>query len=390
MLVGYWHKEGLEIYRLAEGKIVKFASGGPDTLKPVRAMGKKVLIVGRELLLHSRKKFPPASEADIKKAVELEIGDIFPLKSPGHSMNIFERNEAYTAVDIWAWDAAPIEALRKVFPFTHVLPEDSAFASDDPEISVLIGKEESCLLAHGRNGFLGKSIFRGSVDDSRIQMFLKGLGRYTGTIRRMNVYGGAVLPSPGGLPFPIVRKETKDYPPCIEYITRVDLRQFKVGAGQAAAAYADIVMRAVIYLLLAYGISLFITGNNYDAVSSEVKAKSSKLAASMTTASLAPRKEADIEVIGELKERLKAVPTPLGVMDFLAKHLPGHSSVIRMILNGNSLELALNSKEPLKVLEDLSGAEEVKSVKLKGAPSKDQKGIYTFSLAVELRQKGRQ
>ncbi len=385
MLVGYWHKEGLEIYRLAEGKVAKIASGGTDTLKPVKAMGKKVLIVGRDLILHSRKKFPPASEADIKKAVELEIGDLFPLQSPGHSMNIFERNEAYTAVDIWAWDAAPVEAVMKVFPFTHVLPEDSAFVSDEPEISVLAGKEESCLLAHGRAGFLGKSIFRGSVDDARIRMFLKGLGRYADGIKKMNIYGSASIQSFGQIPFPVVRKETKEWPPCIEYIARVDIRQFRVGAGQAVEAYADIVMRAIIYLLLAYGISLFITGNNYDAASSEVKAKSSKLAASMTAASSAPRNADNSEAMGELKERLKAVPAPLGVMDFLAKHLPGHSSVIRMILNENSLELALNSKEPLKVLEDLNSAEEVKSVKLKGAPSKDPKGVYTLSLVVELR-----
>ena len=94
LLIGYWHKGGLEIYRLstpksqrlfggpgpAEGKITMFASGELDTLKPVKSFGKIVLIVGRDLFLHTRKKFPPASFDDLKKAVSLEIGEMFPLK----------------------------------------------------------------------------------------------------------------------------------------------------------------------------------------------------------------------------------------------------------------------------------------------------------------------
>ena len=52
MLVAYWHKDGLEIYRYVDEKPVKYTSGSLDKIKPVKGMfGKKVLIVSRELLL---------------------------------------------------------------------------------------------------------------------------------------------------------------------------------------------------------------------------------------------------------------------------------------------------------------------------------------------------
>ncbi len=120
LLIGYWHKGGLEIYRAAEDKITMFASGALDTLKPVKSFGKIVLIVGRDLFLHTRKKFPPASLDDLKKVVNLEIGEMFPLKSPSFFLSVFEKTEAYTLADIWAWDSSGYDDLKRVLPFTHV------------------------------------------------------------------------------------------------------------------------------------------------------------------------------------------------------------------------------------------------------------------------------
>jgi hypothetical protein len=273
--------------------------------------------------------------------------------------------------------------LKKTFPFTHIVPEDSAFVSGDPEISVMEGKEETCILAHAKEGFIAKATFRGEADAGRIRIFLKSLGRHADTIKRMNVYDGSVLSPTADLPFPVVRKEKKDYPPCLEYIAGVDLRRFKAQGEPVIEAYAGITMRAVIYLFLAYGISLFITGMNYDAASREVKTKISKLSVGVAAVSPGQGKEDFSDVIAELKEKFKGAPTPLGIMDLLAKQLPEQSSIVRMTLNDNSLELALTSKDALKVLKTLSGAPGVKSVKLRGAPYKDSKGIYTFNLVME-------
>ncbi len=383
-LLGYWHKDGLDIYRLAGGKIERYASGRPDQLKPVKAWGKKVLIVGIDRLLHSRKKFPPASEADIKKAAQMEIGDLFPLKAPAHFMSISERTEAYAAADLWAWDGPAYDTLKQLFPFTHVLPEDMAFKSEEPEISVLGGREETRLLAHGPNGFLGVSTFRGDVTASHVMILLKSISRHGGEIRRLNFYGAGNPQGLGGLPFPIVRKEIKPYPVCLEYLERADLRQFRIQGEYGLAAYADVFARAALYILLAYGLSLFISGLNYDAAANEVKTKISALAAQMSAIGTGRTNEDYSDAVAELKKEINSSRSPLSVMDMLARRLPETSNVVRIALNENSLELTLSSKEPLTVIKAVANTEGMHSVKLKGSPQKNAGGVYLFVLSVEL------
>ncbi|MGO9016288.1 MAG: hypothetical protein ACLQF0_15065 [Dissulfurispiraceae bacterium] len=403
LLIGYWHKGGVEIYRLsapksqrlsggagpAESKITLFASGGLDTLKPVKAFGKIVLIVGRDLFLHTRKKFPPASLDDLKKAVNLEIGELFPLKSPSFFLNVFERTEAYTLADIWAWDSSGYDNLKRVLPFTYVLPEDMAFISGEPEISVLSGSAGdagvSHLLAHSKEGFLGMSSFRGRVSRSHIEKLLKAISSHAEEVKRVNLYGGAeAVTAINDLGFPVVKKETRGYPACLENLSRLDLKQFSVRTEPAFMEYIDVGIRSVIYLFVAYGISLIVAGRHYDAAISEVKIKTARLTTSMSAVIVGQKKDYE-EAADEMKEKLKGWRPPLPVMEALAKNLPDKSYVTRMVLNETTLELTLASNDPLAVVKAVGRTDGVKTVKLKGSPSKNDKGLYTFYLTVELK-----
>jgi hypothetical protein len=400
VFIGYLHKGGLEIYRvstpksqrlfggpgLAEGRVTRFASGGLDTLKPVQSFGKIVLVVGRDLLLHTRKKFPPASDNDIKKAVTLEIGELFPIKSPSFFLTVFERTETYTLADIWAWDSSGYDNLKRVFPFTHVLPEDMAFISGEPEISAVSGTDVSWLLAHSKKGFLGVSSFRGRVSRAHIEMLLKTVGRQAEEFKRVNLYGGPeAVADMHGFGLPVVKKETRGYPACLENLSRLDLKQFSVRTGPAILGYIDVGMRSVIYLLVAYSIFLFVSGMHYDAAGREVQARIGKMIAGMSAAVPGQTNQDYAEAAAELKEKLKGSRSPLPAMDLLAKHLPENSYVARMVLTDTSMELFAASNSCLGVLKALGNAEDVKTVKLKGSPMKDNKGLDVFNFSVELK-----
>lgn len=399
MFIGYRRKSGLEIYRLTsrkglgsfakpgslEGKISMFASGTVDTLAPVKSFGKLVLVVGRDLLLHTRKKFPPASAADLKKAVGLQIGEMFPLKNPSFFLSVFERAEAYTLVDIWAWDSSDYDDLKAVFPFTHVLPEDMAFVSDEPEISVLSGADGSHLVAHSQRGFLGMASFRGSVGRGHIEKLLKAVGRYSGDLKRVNLYaeaGAAADIEDAGLP--VVRKESRGHPACLENLSRLDLKQFSVRTGPAALQYVDIGMRSIIYLLVAYSLSLAVAGMHYDAAGNEIKARTAKLAMNMSNI-ISDQNRGYAEAGDEMKEKLRNWRSPLQVMDLLVKNLPDNSYLTRMVLNETTLELTVASNAPLEVVKALGKAEGVGTVKLKGSIVKNDKGLNTFYLVVDLK-----
>ena len=93
MVVAYWHKDGLDIYRFVDKKPVRQASGGLEEIKPIRKIfDKKVLIIGRELLFHTRKRYPPAPIKKLTKAVEIEVKDIFPISKPAFHSRIPRRN----------------------------------------------------------------------------------------------------------------------------------------------------------------------------------------------------------------------------------------------------------------------------------------------------------
>lgn len=392
MLAGYWHKEGLEVFRLSGDNLNKVAAGALSQLKPVKGLGKKVLIVGRERLLHTRRRYPSASYENIKKAVQMEIEDLFPLKNPCHFLRIFDKTDTYTVVDIWAWDCLEYNDLKAVFPFTHLLPEDLAFISDTPEITIFGRRDITYLLAHSKDGFLGVSTLKGDVTPRALHIFLRGLGRKSGGIKKINLYKAGISQKEiegdedlRGLSLDITERQNKGYPACLESIGMSGLKEFRVGPAYPAFVSVDMVMRAALYLLIAWGFSLYLTGRNYDSAIKDIKTKTDGAIRELASVGAVPKDEDNTDTVAELNEILKRSASPLGVLETLAGHLPEKSSVTRMVLNEKGLELSLSSKEPLDVIKSLGEAGDIKAVKLKGAPFKDNKGDYNFVLAVELK-----
>ncbi|MBI4691170.1 MAG: hypothetical protein HY754_13045 [Nitrospirae bacterium] len=389
MLVAYLHKDGLEVYRTTENKVEKYASGTPEQLKPIKSFGKKLMIVGRDLFLHIRKRYPPASEKDLKKAVLNEIEEMFPIKNPSYFSKVFEKAEAYTLVDIWAWDNSGINGAKAVFPFTHIMPEDAAFISDEPEASILMNNGIASVVAYARDGFIGSVSAREHITSQQFDVFLKSLGRYSNRIKRVIVYNepySKIVDDLSDFSLEVLNKQPKAYPVCIDYTGKLDLKDFRIASGYDTQKNIHIVMRGIIYLLIAVSISLGITARNYDASLKEINKKISRVvnnAASLTSKTTGEDYR-DIE--DELNENLKGNMHPLKVMDMLARYLPEKSYVNRVALNEGRIELTLSSKEPLNVIKAIGQSEMISTVKLKGAPAKDQfSGSYTFTVVAELK-----
>ena len=71
MLVAYAGKDSLQIFKISKEVIQKIGSGSVDKVKPIRSLGKKVLIVGRDVYLHLRKRYPPVAAGDLQKIIAL-------------------------------------------------------------------------------------------------------------------------------------------------------------------------------------------------------------------------------------------------------------------------------------------------------------------------------
>ncbi|MEI9475788.1 MAG: PilN domain-containing protein [Deltaproteobacteria bacterium] len=387
MMVGYWHKDGLDIYRYVDKKPVKQASGSLDGLKPIRGgLGKKVLIVSRELLLHAGKRYPPAPLKKLTKAVALEIGDIFPISKPAFHCRVHESSTAYTTLDIWAWESESYGRLREVFPFNYIVPEDLAYSSDVPEVKVFQYRGMTNILAHSGPRFLGgASCTDGGIDEKSMERFLSGLGRDRSDIKQIKIYGSVPFQFKTPEISEISRVAQGDYPPCMDFLAGLNFDEFKVKRDIGLSLKIDLLLRILIYLVLGYGLMVYLTVKNYDQATGEITQKVRAIDAKISHGDADKKVEDYSEIIKTVNEKLSTRYSPLKVMDTIAKVLPTGGSITRMVLNENKLEVSVSSKDPLSVVKALGGAEGIKTARLKGAPGKDAStGSYNFNVTVEL------
>ena len=79
----------------------------------------------------------------------------------------------------------------------------------------------------------------------------------------------------------------------------------------------------------------------------------------------------------------------------IAGILPERSNVIRIVLGDKNLEITMQAEDPLNLIKEMGKSDMVKSLKLRGSPTKEptsgrapqdqSKGRYTFTVMVELK-----
>ena len=388
IVVAYWHADGLDLYRYVDKKPVKLASGSLDKLRPIKAVfDKKVLIVGRELLLHIKKRYPPAPKGKLTRAVALEIRELFPISKPAFHARVYESSTAYTTLAIWAWQSEMYGRLREVFPFTYVVPEDLAYSSDGPEVKIFQYRGMTNMLALSGNQFLGGASYPDSgINGADVERFLSGLGKFRSDIKRVKVYGSIPFQLKDAGIEEISRVAQEDYPPCMDYLPGLELNEFKVKGEIRLSSKVTLLFRILIYIILGYGLMLFLTAKNYDQTAGEIRKKINSIGAKISLKDTGQKGTDYSEVVRDVNEKLAARPSPLKVMRIIAGRLPAGSFVIRMVLSENNLELSVSSKDPISVVKALGDAEGTKTARLKGAPVRDMAtGMYNFVITMELR-----
>ena len=239
------------------------------------------------------------------------------------------------------------------------------------------------ILAHGAGQFLAGASFSGSGptgDD--MARFLHGLEQNGTIIRKARLYGEFSFALPG---IQETRGVQADWPPCVPEVEALDLSAFKVRQAGGLLQKKALLFRIAVYLCIGYALMQYWTLKNYDRTLSDIRQRAGQLDRKAMSLDATRPSEDNSAVAQDIRDKMKAMRSPLKIMNLLAARLPEGAFVNRFVLNGNALELSVSSADSLSTLKALWGLEGVKKISLKGAVLKDKAAkTETCNILIEL------
>ena len=243
------------------------------------------------------------------------------------------------------------------------------------------------VLAHSGRRFLDAASYPAEENAGEIPLerFLQGIGRHREEIKRITFYGEGPYPfkiPEGG---EVSRAAAREYPLFLDFLPRIELKEYKEKREFHFGVRIDLLCRVAIYLVLGYGLVLYAVADKYDRAIEETRKKTKGIEERIKVKGPQGKTGDYSEVVSEINERLKTRPSPLKVINAIVAKLPAESTVNRMVLNENNVELVVVAKDPIAVVKALGSGEGIKNVRLKGAPAKPSTAdAYNFTLMVEL------
>ncbi len=385
MLLCLLLKDDFDFYRVRQSALTHLGRGRPEEQTPTRGLEKKALVISRELLFHTRKKYPPAKKENLRKAVEAEREELLPVKNAQFHMEITEQTDTFSLVDLWGWDGGVLDEVRKSFRFDYVVPEDLLFRSEEPELVIFERDGLFHVVACGQQGWSGSSTLR-EVNAREVELFIRGLGRYGADLTRIRcLLDEPLFPEREIMGIAIEYADPSEYGTIFLNVQSLNVRDFKAPWSLELSDKVPVLARCVIYVLLAYALALYMSGRQYDNAIKDASAKLSTLRTKLSQATVKGKDETAV-FLQEFQTKRQSLVRPVRVMDALAGRLPPETTVTRLNFGEKTLDMALTSKEPLRIMDVLSeGTDCVTAPSIKGAISVKQGSPITFNVSVELK-----
>ncbi|MEZ0344824.1 MAG: PilN domain-containing protein [Caldimicrobium sp.] len=399
MLLYYVTPKKRELFKVTKEGIISLS---PQALKnPLYRFQKRVLILGKEWIYYLRRRFPPLSERDLRRALANEIPDLFSLKDPAWVYTVLEKGETYVEVGIFAWEKALSEEIKKEFPFSHLIPEELLFVSKEPALFIIEREEKILLVASEEGRYLNSLLTKPPLSSEDILLLLRTLKDRAEKLKKVVAYGITerevlkVLPE-NLKPYLTVREDfLKDWP---EFLRLLQLKKFTVKE-PLTLNLDELLLRAGRLFLagvIALQVNLLLSYWEYTRaiknITWEIKQLETKTQPLLPKGEESPKlDEEKIKALRELEEEFNnqvnaTVIHPLSLLDELARILPDGSKLERFSLKERKLELFVISKDLFEVLTNLRKNPRFSQIRLASSPMFDSRNkIYRFRLELELK-----
>ena len=325
----YLGEKGVEIYQMTgQGKSELIYSGSLDGLKPISGgMQRRVLILGRSKVIRIRKQYPPMKMDKILRAVEMEAPALFPLINCSFHCKIVETYPTHVILDIWAWEREPLELLRKSFAFGYIIPEDLTFLSSPSGIYIYPYGSMVHVIACGEGRFMDAASYPAAgFSKTDMELFLTGLADSSSLIKEIRFYGDTAVDVPSAFISYVKNFPRTDSPPFLQAIEGISIKPFRLKNGRwPLNINREVLLRFAIYTVLAYGLMLYLTLNNYDRALMDMKNKVIMTDKEISLLNPGGALKGEQETIRDFEARVKETVPPLKILDVLAAALPEES-----------------------------------------------------------------
>jgi hypothetical protein len=391
MIICYATPEKLEYYPFFNPK------------NPLNYLQKRLLILGKEWVLSLRKRYPSLPVSQLKRAISQEIEDLFPLKNPSYTFQIFRKGETFIEVNLFAWEKSVEEELRNKFPFSHLIPEELFFSTKEPTFFILKRNSKFLLIASSDRFFLNSLFLHETPSKEEVSLFIKSLGELT--IKRVIAIGTSkeeileILPEDLKSYF-----ISKNHPFNLlsEILPNLSLKDFRIKR-KLEFNFSHLFLQAsrlFLMIIIALQVNLLFSYFEYQRAINQLKEKNEALNQEIKKlispiiskgGNFTSQDEERSKALEELKEEVRAlerkgVAYPLFYLNELAKILPDGARIERFTLKEKSLEVYIEAKDIFEVLSRLRKNPFFSELKLTGTPLFDSyKNLYRFNIRVELK-----
>jgi hypothetical protein len=383
VLVLFLKRESAEIFRVKEGTQERLAAGRLSEISLPGGFDRKVLVLSRGLVNHTRKRFPPTTRENIGRVIEMELEDIFPVKPSAFYFRIAEETKNYTLVDVWGWDASVYKPIEDGFSFGYVIPEDVLHKAEKPEVRVVEEDGFFHLIACDAGGFREGTTIKSLTPES-LELFIKSLGEFGYELETIRLFvKERSIPEAFFGEFNHSYEEASPSTALVPALAQLPLKEFRVSRKVALAAKAPILMRAAIYCVIVYSCALLVSGIRFDRAINEASGSLTTMRAEFGRVSTQGKEDGG-DAYRDMEERRKAFPKALPIIDSLARSLPADAHVTRIAFGEGTADVIVTARDPLRVLEILSKADCVKTANVKGTLASSKAGVTTFPVILEL------
>jgi hypothetical protein len=385
MIVAYLSENLIDIYRKKKNDVFKLYSGSVENYKHFGFIEKKVLVISRNLTLHTFKKYPKTAIKNLKQIIQLDLDELSPIKNADFAYFIQKISQDNITVAVWFWEKVLTDTVVEKIKPQFVVPEDALFFSNESiEIAAVLENQKAYAVCFGKNGFINSSILKPFSAQS-LEYFIKSIGQNALELKKITIYAPGKIQKPD-LSQIIIQKQPKAYPVCIDYIDNTNLKTFRTKTKVNVEKLVFFATRLSVYALAAYTINIYLTNKYYTEAIADLKSKISSQQKRIDSLSVNKVKNQYSASFQELNSMEANKINPLELMDNLAKYLPKDTAINYINIVDKNAEMSVTSAKPLDVLKALSQANIFDKVSLSGVPVQDMtKKTFSFTLKCSLK-----